>query len=86
MAGDQCLPVYRHRIGGLPRISAGDTVQKTLYVGKSSAISNKVESLGSALMHLWAEPAACRSDCAKPHERNEIAGESGGIGRTDKRS
>ncbi|MGY3582703.1 hypothetical protein ACVIGB_008231 [Bradyrhizobium sp. USDA 4341] len=67
MAGDQCLPVYRHRIGGLPRIaSAGDTVQKTLHVG--SAISNKVESLGSALMHLWAEAAACRSDCAKPRE------------------
>ncbi|NEU95757.1 hypothetical protein [Bradyrhizobium uaiense] len=68
-AGDQCLPVYRHRIGGLPRIaSAGDTVQKILHVGKSSAISNKVESRGSTLMHLWAEAAACRSDCAKPRE------------------
>ncbi len=69
MAGDQCLPVYRHRIGGLPRIaSAGDTVQKTMHVSKSSAISNKVESLGCALMHLWAEAAAGRSDYAKPRE------------------
>ncbi|MCP1854620.1 MULTISPECIES: hypothetical protein [unclassified Bradyrhizobium] len=77
MTGDQCLPVYRYRTGDLPRIaSAGDTVQKILYVGNSSAISNKVESLGSALMHLWAE-TACGNDCAKPHERNEIAGESG---------
>ncbi|MGY3533074.1 hypothetical protein ACVIHD_007127 [Bradyrhizobium embrapense] len=78
VTGDQCLPVYRHRIGGLPRIaSAGDWVQKTLYVGRSSAISNNVESLGSALIHLWAEAAACRGDCAKPQDRNEIAGEGG---------
>ncbi|MCC8969021.1 hypothetical protein [Bradyrhizobium brasilense] len=77
MAGDHCLPVYRRRIGGLPRIaSAGDTVQKILCVGRGFAISNKVESPGSALMHLWVEPA-CRNDCAKPHERNEVAGDSG---------
>ncbi|MVT70960.1 hypothetical protein GPL21_38615 [Bradyrhizobium pachyrhizi] len=63
------VPVYRHRIGGLPRIaSAVDTVQKTLHVGKSSAISKRLKAFGRALMHLSAEAAAGRSDCAKPRK------------------